>query len=63
VCAETATLRSAPGSGTTVIATLGRSTEFDGDGEYANNKAWAHGYAPSVGLSGWMLTQYVAPTC
>ncbi|WP_255738366.1 serine/threonine-protein kinase [Frankia sp. CiP3] len=63
VCAEDATLHSSFGPSTPIIGTLRRGEEFDTDGLLANNGAWVHGYAPSLNLSGWMLTQYVKMTC
>ncbi len=63
VCAEDATLHSSFGHDTPIIGTLRGGEEFDTDGLLANSGAWVHGYAPSLNLSGWMLTQYVKTTC
>ncbi|WP_162137495.1 MULTISPECIES: protein kinase domain-containing protein [Frankia] len=65
VCAVDATLRSVPGRNTSESksTTLHHRDEFDPDGQTYNNGIWMHGYAPSAGTSGWILTQYVKPVC
>ncbi|SBW22196.1 hypothetical protein FDG2_2284 [Candidatus Protofrankia californiensis] len=62
VCATDASLRSSYGSNTQTIAVLRHGDEFDADGQPEEN-GWMHGYAPSVNLSGWVLSKYVKTAC